>query len=112
MHSGTLLPLWDSDLYHVVTEQVKKKKRVLPPRVRLSGVAEEEWITSNAPRVEPCIYLFISLAAEHVHVVALGEMTSLEKAYRLLSFNIHPLFPPPPHLIHFNAAAMLLQGRT
>lgn len=69
----------------------------------------EEWITSNAPPSRT-VHLFIfSLSAEHVDVVALGEMTSPGKAYRLLSFNIRPLFPPPPHLIHFNAAAMLLQ---
>lgn len=49
----------DVDLYHLVTEQVKKNKHILPPSVRLSGVAEEEWITSNAPRVEPCSWLFI-----------------------------------------------------
>lgn len=47
----------DFDLYHLVTEQVKKTP-ILPPHGRLSGVAEEE-IPSNAPRVEPCIQLFL-----------------------------------------------------
>lgn len=42
----------DFDLHRLVTEQVKI--HILPPHVRLSGVAEEEWITSNT-HVEPCI---------------------------------------------------------